>query len=93
MTEDQARKKWCPHSMVIIVNPDDTTRRPASGNRIYHFKSEKDNPDEYRGSATKGSDCLASRCMMWRWMKSFGENGEVIYSDVDGYCGLAGQGS
>ena len=93
MTEAEARKKWCPQTRTLVLDTNGTSKCQTSPNRIYSFKSEIEDAEHYKGNIVKGSNCLGARCMMWRWMKTFGEDGEVIYSDVDGYCGLAGHGS
>ena len=91
MTENQAHEKWCPHSRTLTVYKDGL-KSNSTPNRIYTSPQDGETWDG-RNIWLRGSGCVASSCMMWRWMKSFGEDGEVIYSDVDGYCGLAGQGS
>ena len=35
--------------------------------------------------------CLASDCMAWRWDFGHIEQGEIVHSNVNGYCGLAGK--
>lgn len=46
---------------------------------------------DHRGEFA-GNDCIASRCMAWRWLprESRMVNDDVVYVQV-GYCGLAGK--
>lgn len=67
MTEDEARKKWCPmvrtglvHGMAVNHHID----MEPKGQGVH---------DETR--------CIASECMMWRW---------ITGDKIEGYCGLAG---
>jgi hypothetical protein len=76
MTEDEARKKWCPMSRI------NTGEAPnVSFNRITTdaFLENK--------SAAVGM-CIASDCMMWRERCLPGE-GIPKKEDYIGFCGLA----
>ncbi len=75
VTEEEARKLWCP--MVRY--------QPLPYNWIRTITQKR--TSWLNTSATNtGSRCIASDCMMWRW----------LYADWDteekstGYCGLAG---
>ena len=70
-TESDACKLWCP--MVRLGEADSTDNRSASAGFI-----KNDEP----GAGVKWNCCIASACMMWRWVTTL---------DGDkGYCGLAG---
>jgi hypothetical protein len=58
MTEEEARKKWCPFARVLITGGDDENITMTSANRIpYH--------------SSKGAEsCIASECMAWRYNKN-----------------------
>jgi hypothetical protein len=62
MTEDEARKKWCPH---------------------VRFSQWAEGIINNRGDLNGKHDCLASKCMAWRWCAEG-------YTP-SGYCGLAGK--
>jgi hypothetical protein len=64
MTEDEAKKKWCPMTRNIQV-------MGMNRNTIDY--------SDYK------SNCLASECMMWRWVIKEG------YPNGRGYCGLGGK--
>lgn len=75
MTEDDARKKWCPFARV----PDGggVTGAVTATNRHAGQKTGGDGkPRILRGNAM----CIAAECMAWRWHNGF----------TYGYCGLAG---
>lgn len=78
MTEEEAKTKWCP--FVRFTSP--TERAGWDWNR---HKSHKGPNGEMLAF------CLASKCMAWRWAKATDYDGEVLVSDLDGYCGLAGK--
>jgi len=67
MTEEEARKKWCPMVRFIMD-------RPAQGNLVSNRNCTVNDPWD---------KCIASDCMMWRWMSK-------IIRDK-GYCGLGGE--
>jgi hypothetical protein len=54
MTEDQAKKKWCP---MVRLYGDDWITRLTDG----RLKAISD------GDVTKVTKCIGSDCMMWRW--------------------------
>ena len=58
LTEDEARKRWCPFAKAPGTYEDHTTKEPgvASFNR---------NDGGYPFGPCY---CLASRCMAWRWI-------------------------
>ena len=83
LTEDDAKKKWCPFA-----------RSPkwedANGPAINRKGS---------GEMDSGSRCIASACMAWRWFDEEsddhpGMTHARITGDLTlrrGYCGLAGK--
>lgn len=79
MTEDEAKKKWCP--FVRFNAPDGATDALIINNR-----AKRAAPGETTNGQMCG--CLASKCMAWRW-KLEGSVTET-YSTTDGHCGLAG---
>jgi hypothetical protein len=74
LTAAEASKRWCP--FVRIREYNEGTMETTAVNRT--FDSED--------SAARGSLCLASNCMAWRWDISHAWDEEAR-----GYCGLAGQ--
>lgn len=93
LTEEEARKKWCPHSRIINTKDGQVS---ASHNRVW---VEGESQGEGKLHIQMGSAfCIASECMMWRWRsyrvdfsgtdmktENVAENGTL------GYCGLAGK--
>lgn len=77
VTESEATAKWCPHSRVFTLQEGrEDTMTSAGTNRFEN------------GALPKGSRCLGSQCMSWRWEHT------PIYglapSDPPrGFCGLA----
>ena len=74
MTEEEAKTKWCPHARVVLP-----AGGYASGNR---FDDSQPNPDYME------SRCIASDCMMWKWLRSSGKDGYGRPEEKTGYCGL-----
>lgn len=90
MTEEEARKKWCPFARTGAFTDQD---------QMMAVTVNRDPRDE----VMDGCRCIASECMAWRW---HGYAGEEIALDRDhpfrkfprdehdqryGYCGLAGR--
>lgn len=103
MTEEEAKKKWCPMVRLVACETDSTVISAHQGfNRV--FISDEDgstkNPEMSR--------CIAPDCMMWiqagsYWAKAgvratlpemetykTPEEGGFI-TITEGYCGLAGK--
>jgi len=79
MTEDEAKTKWCP-----MVRMQDLSNQDGE-----HCELVAHNRSEDMLMALSGYTCLASDCMMWRWVKVSGmPQGYFEYSETDGYCGL-----
>ena len=92
MTEDEARKKWCPFSR---------TGAFTDQGRLMAVTVNRDPRDEIM----EGCRCIASECMAWRWvMESVGgiyfskyrrtpiKDSLGHFENVpEGYCGLAGE--
>ena len=87
MTEDEAKKKWCP-----------MVRGATFGVAFVNNRFEmRFNPEDSRGGAEYVT-CIGSACMMWRWdwspgdVRDFKKNhpGEEC-PELDGRCGLAGE--
>lgn len=107
MTEDEAKKKWCPFARAPWLNGDGpygvvAVNRQATGVRPKNLGA----PEEPK--------CLGSECMAWRWLlppKETEENKRMKHSDIidilptdadkkavaalpeipTGYCGIAGK--
>ncbi len=78
MTEDKAKTKWCPF---VRMSPQSATNNRGD----YH-----PNPGNV--------NCIGSACMAWRWnliVKKHHQMQMTVppdeYSNVNGYCGLAGK--
>lgn len=81
MTEEQANKLWCPFAREVVLGHNPA---PASYNRE-------------EGRASQRANCVASKCMAWRWIVSPQQSREASAAEPDepppfphGYCGLAG---
>ncbi len=90
-TEDEARKKWCPHVRY-------SSNRGDGINRWVTAEDEQPNPEMSR--------CIGSECMAWRWkpLSQTDENtirgyardtsremAEARFQKTrQGYCGLSG---
>ena len=70
MTEDEAKKKWCP--LVKSANG-------ASHGKAMSLIGEVPNI------------CIASHCMMWRWIQVYSFDDQQHVNGDHGYCGLAGK--
>ncbi|MDR3439848.1 hypothetical protein [Telmatospirillum sp.] len=95
MTEEEARKKWCPH-VRFAATADES-------NAANRWNDANGNPPSCR--------CLASECMSWRWLwldpngpnvrlpedcaaATTGEVHKRITNETyepAGFCGLAGR--
>ena len=53
VTEDEARKKWCPFARQMSLVEDEVVGRSSSWNRTSGIQQ---NPK-----------CIASECMAWTW--------------------------
>lgn len=78
MTEDEARKKWCPFARSGAYVGSGLEFSPVSGCAV-----NRDGPATSTIDAS-GTRCIASECMAWRWRP--GTNPPL------GFCGLAGDG-
>jgi hypothetical protein len=78
MTEDEAKTKWCPMvraaTLITGVDYHETAVGGAGCNRAHP------------NMMFEGAVCIASDCMMWRWI----DRGSVS-KPIDGYCGLGGK--
>jgi hypothetical protein len=82
MTEDEARKKWCPQVRFVISDKFGLT----FNNRI-NSQAELSAQQDGRPTASR---CIASRCTAWRWIKPAQRKGRAV-KHACGYCGLAGR--
>ena len=93
ITEDEARQKWCPLARVWAAGE----MHPNGANR---FVSDSDHtPEKHTEAFVKGTTCMASACMAWRWdwenartreISRKGEGMEVVTQPTHGYCGAFG---
>lgn len=60
MTEDEAKKKWCPLVRYKFSSESD---RPSCNRDIFS-----------KGVMEDGTRCIASECMAWRWRVDY-DNG------------------
>ena len=86
-TEEEAKKKWCPHIRYEGEEQGGSWNAGIDGNdRINaHTVSAK-----FIGKYE--CNCIASACMMWEWTGTIGrdaETGEEV-PDILGFCGLTG---
>ena len=78
MTEEEAKTKWCPHVRAMATFGDQFA---GTYNRSIH--------DDLPNPA-----CIASDCMMWRWIMSPRDAAEInsrgdAGAVPSGHCGLA----
>ena len=79
-TEDEARKKWCPHSRRLIE------LRSTFGNPVQGFSANRTTEDKGLGA------CLGSACMAWRWETyHLDPQDRRRLGGNEGFCGLAGR--
>lgn len=84
MTEDEAKKKWCPYASSRAV----TIQLPEGKTLTSMFGGREVEKNKVRGFVPFPT-CVASECMAWRWgRRSFDR--DMIRDDKQGYCGLAG---
>lgn len=91
-SEAEARKCWCPFARLVGLDA-----QPA-------WNRAKD--DDGNVFLSKGTQCIASECMAWRWAQEIDETGKMntAYRKTPikdspghfdnaplGYCGLAGK--
>jgi len=81
MTEEEAKKRWCPFARVI--SGDDPERAPNGPYNRDHWITDEGVEDTIHRST-----CIASDCMAWRVEKYIDVNDNTI---ARGFCGLAGQ--
>lgn len=75
LTEDEARRKWCPLARCVTVHADGET---MAGNQPPRNRLVLKNSDDFKAQGS----CIASKCMMWRWNTLPSEGSK-------GCCGLA----
>jgi hypothetical protein len=90
MTEDEAKKKWCPFTRLLTV--DKNTGEPVSGSAAGYNRM----PFEFEQAVLPSAVCIGSQCMAWRWERAGGARNAVEAalagkSKTDGHCGLAGE--
>jgi hypothetical protein len=77
MTEEEAKKKWCPmfHKRInVFIN-----------------KEEVDAIEERMLNHKKQGNCIASDCMMWKWINNHKDGYNHVGKPALGYCGLGGK--
>jgi hypothetical protein len=78
LTEKEAEEKWCPHARKIVHEQ----RKPSH------------NMEEVGDGVVYRTKCIASACMMWRWLplrKATKAGPITIGNSTTGYCGLGGE--
>jgi hypothetical protein len=77
MTENEAKTKWCPWAgiMMTIVS----TRFPLSATK------------EISKTLSEGNKCMASYCMVWRWIIYPTDCTGRPVPESSGYCGMGGK--
>lgn len=77
VTEEDAKTKWCPFTRVALVTSPNRTASMGTGGYA---------------DITKETRCLASGCMMWRWIVPPYDNLRTLpptHVPGTGYCGLS----
>lgn len=90
-TEEEAKKLWCPHVVASHSDPRRVSKHDSDGD--YSLS------DTIAGAP--GNNCIASKCMAWRWDPgSFsypptpdnpGGGPHAAPEEYRGFCGLAGR--
>lgn len=91
MTEEEAKKKWCPYARHEGDKGGSWNRTLATMKRVFGWDGSNPYPEET-------CNCIASACMAWRTHESvaFKERADREYAvsgdrlTPPGYCGLAG---
>lgn len=83
MTEDEAKKKWCPMTRITMMPHVDDSFSLASNRDISLLV-----PPNSFDPATDITKCLASDCMMWQEDPTRGEVENGFYP-LEGHCGLS----
>ncbi len=94
MTEEEAKKRWCPFARCFPDNSEGMT--DGAGNR---WTLDQDDKPNAFGNDNK---CIGSACMAWRWFHPGHDPDlprqfpDVIGSELNkrrdiGFCGLAGK--
>jgi hypothetical protein len=85
VTEDEAKKKWCPYARVGAY---------TDKGQIMAITVNRDPRDE----VSEGCLCLGSECMAWRETYAMSRSNPACTPEtghqrslVGGYCGLAGR--
>jgi hypothetical protein len=100
LSEEEAKKKWCPHVQVSVSTGIDGTE-------------QDDNRNSMQLDFSRQPICIASKCMAWRWcdeydalnvqtdeVRPLGIGFNALEDDEmkvpryeNGYCGLSGPAS
>lgn len=87
LTETDAKTRWCPMVRYADHYHGSTFNRGGLPNNVWDIS-----PD----SAAYLCNCIASRCMMWRWLADDTLRGRFDKPTAEeaarrlGFCGLAG---
>lgn len=80
MTQDEAKKRWCPFAHSRSVRFEDEEN---GGGSVMYMPANKNRPTTL---------CVAGDCMAFRWITENTPDGRGIQaSKTEGYCGLAGK--
>ena len=88
-TEDEAKKKWCPHSRVLgtLVQP------AAPGAPDYTVAAGAQNRGYAMDGPLEKCRCIGSACMAWRWVRALDPTLPIDHAPMKteyGFCGLSG---
>lgn len=80
LTEEEAKKTWCPYTQLAACGGEWHTNRPS-------FRDVNDQGFDL---------CMGSRCGAWRWVprsENYSEDQYGIKTHLEpiGYCGRAGK--
>lgn len=88
LTEEEAKKRWCPFARVTIGG-----KLPTSMNRLQTIGKDSDGDTVTEGALRLpiGARCIASECMAWRHHGPGWRTSETAgnYAVELGFCGLA----
>ncbi len=85
LTEEQARRKWCPSARVAIrVTPSPKDALDDAVVVVANRDADGFRPDKPMAAAR----CIVGHCMAWKWYDGLQESGERSTKGLSrrGYC-------
>jgi hypothetical protein len=86
LTEEEAKKKWCPHTRLYQSNITQVFNRAVTVDKDSKMIASYDN--------CPGARCIGSQCMAWTWVEPKNlRDIDLVTGDIEpasrqGRCGL-----